>query len=419
LITDFGEEKTWDLSSGDAGVNNAQGIACAEICADHVLTEKSYVSKITVPQHPDATDYTNGYVYLVIYGDTTGNDNWVFVGHSKSPALQQVGGEDMVFEFENDTDIGLYKKYRFFYVTSVSTTPQMPVGGANYNGVKMAFPAGKNNNDACRIMQSNGEWVRPYTFPATISYTTKVKVLHKDNEEKHVTQEEKTLVSDIKKINYLEVEDVNWSNVETATGAANIKSMHFSRNHFIDGKLGKITSIKIPTSDNSSINNNAVWLAVQLFKNNTAVGDVIYSDNTQTKTIAINNSNTYDFIFNDNELILTDYDVIKMAMVEDKNVTFNPTNFIPNNTVHQFRIKTTTGHTDNICCAYDSNSIKQPWLIGITVEVLVNHEYIHTPELHITPEERERWNAAADRIAELEATIATLTTQLTQLTAQN
>jgi hypothetical protein len=158
--------------------------------------------------------------------------------------------------------------------------------------------------------------------------------------------------------------------------------MHFSRNHFIDGKLGKITSIKIPTSANSSINNNAVWLAVQLFKNNTAVGDVIFSDNTQTKTIALNNNSMYDFIFNDNELILTDYDVIKMAMVEDKNVTFNPTNFIPNvtgnNTVHQFRIKTTTGHTDNICCAYDSNSIKQPWLIGITVEVLVNH--IHTPE---------------------------------------
>jgi hypothetical protein len=219
-------------------------------------------------------------------------------------------------------------------------------------------------------------------------YDSSVKDItdHINNTDIHVTQEEKTLISDIKKINYFEDEDVIWSNIETANGDANIKSMHFSRNHFIDGELGKITSIKIPTSDgdNGFVNNKAAWLAVQLFKNNTAVGDVIYSDNTQTKTIAINNNNTYDFIFNVNELILTDYDVIKMAMVEDKNVTFDSTSFIPNvtgnNTVHQFRIKTTTGHTDNICCAYDSNSVKQPWLIGINVEVLVTHEHIHTPE---------------------------------------
>jgi hypothetical protein len=76
LITDtyFGEEKTLDFSQG-ASPKGAQGIAYAQICTAHVLPENSYVSKITVPQHPSPTtgEYTaNTPIYLVIYGDKTG-----------------------------------------------------------------------------------------------------------------------------------------------------------------------------------------------------------------------------------------------------------------------------------------------------------------------------------------------------------
>ena len=310
----------------------------------------------------------------------------------------------------------------------------------NYSSDKLFSYDSINYNYTLRVvLNSNKEIEHVVTDKNLESYIEEILVtdvqyeienvvnIHADNTDIHITPEEKTIISDVKKINYSEVEDIIWSNQETTNqGDANVKSIHFSRNHFINGELGKITSIKIPTSDNDKINTNEAWLAVQLFKNGTAIGNVIYSDNTQTKGIAHDNNNEYNFIFNDNELILTDYDVIKMSMVEDKNVTFNPISFIPNvtndngnNVAHEFRIKVTTGHSDNICCAYDSGSSWKNWLMRTSVDVSVYHEYIHTAELHVTPHDKEKWNAAAERIAELEAMVATLTAQLTQLTSQN
>ena len=94
----------------------------------------------------------------------------------------------MVFDFgSNRCDLGLYKKYRLFYVTSNDTPPTLPVTGNDYTGVKMAFPA-RRIDDNCMAMQSNGTWVSRYTFPAIITYETEAQeaVLHKDNENRHI-----------------------------------------------------------------------------------------------------------------------------------------------------------------------------------------------------------------------------------------
>lgn len=47
----------------------------------------------------------------------------------------------------------------------------------------------------------------------------------------------------------------------------------------------------------------------------------------------------------------------------------------------------------------------------------INHK--DNEDRHVTKDDKLKWNAAAERIAELEAMVATLTAQLTQLTSQN
>lgn len=182
------EEHVYDLSQGVSEISAAQGIAYVQICSDHTLQQGSLLKTISVPQNHDRTDYTNAEIFLVIFGDTTGNDDWELVTMSQNTCLQIAGGEDMVFDFgSNRCDLGLYKKYRLFYVTSNDTPPTLPVTGNDYTGVKMAFPA-RRIDDNCMAMQSNGTWVSRYTFPAIITYETEAQeaVLHKDNENRHI-----------------------------------------------------------------------------------------------------------------------------------------------------------------------------------------------------------------------------------------
>lgn len=188
------EERTFDLSQGISQINAAQGIAYTQICAEHTLPSGSYLKTVTVPQNHDRTDYTNEEVYLVIYGDTTGSDSWDFITMSTNKCLQDAGGTDMVFTFPQDIDLGAYKKYRFFYVISnENVTPSLPTTGSAFNGVKMAFPS-RRIDDNCMVMQTNGTWVSRYTFPAIITYEIYGEdiVPHKNNEDRHVTQQIKS-----------------------------------------------------------------------------------------------------------------------------------------------------------------------------------------------------------------------------------
>jgi hypothetical protein len=99
----------------------------------------------------------------------------------------------MVFEFKKDTDIGLYKKYRFFYVTEIpndGSNPQLPKTGSGFNGVKMAFPSRDIDKD-CHVIQTNGDKAERHTYPAIISYSSLESTLHIENNERHITPEER------------------------------------------------------------------------------------------------------------------------------------------------------------------------------------------------------------------------------------
>jgi hypothetical protein len=54
---------------------------------------------------------------------------------------QESGGDDMVFDFKEGIDLGDYKRCRFFYSLTNEGEISLPVTGANFNGVKMAFVA--------------------------------------------------------------------------------------------------------------------------------------------------------------------------------------------------------------------------------------------------------------------------------------
>ena len=192
------EERTWDFSQG-ASASGAQGIAYAQICNTHILPQGSLLKRIAVPQHsnPASSEYTaNTPLYLVIWGDRNDNDIWEYVTHSSNTQQQIGGGDGMIFEFEGHVDIGAYKKYRFFYVLDEANVNQLPTTGSNFNGVKMAFPS-RRIDDACKVMQTNGTWANRHTFPAIITYdvdlstSTSYEILHKDNEDRHLTLQQK------------------------------------------------------------------------------------------------------------------------------------------------------------------------------------------------------------------------------------
>ena len=175
----------------------------------------------------------------------------------------------------------------------------------------------------------------------------------------------------------------------------NIKSVHYLSSHFANGKLGKVTSIEIPTTNENSgdVTKTAAYLAVQTFKNGNPIGEIIYSDNNPTFEDTGESGNSYVFNFVNNELILEDYDVIKLAFVGSKSETIDSTTFIPSGE-HVFRVSAieTTDSNDGVCCVYTSNNALKRWYVSIKVTIEFTEVHTHTPEMHITPEERERWN---------------------------
>lgn len=184
-----------DLTQMGTSTADVQGIAYTQICADtYAFAKNSYLTSVKVPQNYSGTDYTNDNVYLVIYGDTTanGDGDWVFVASSKNSQLQKAGGSDMIFEFESGIDLGDYKRCRFFYSLTNEGEIPLPTTGANYTGVKMAFKAMVIDAN-CWIKQTNstGSVIYNRAFPAIISYATEESILHKDNDERHITPEER------------------------------------------------------------------------------------------------------------------------------------------------------------------------------------------------------------------------------------
>ena len=97
----------------------------------------------------------------------------------------------MVFKFGEGIDLGAYKRCRFFYSLTNEGEITLPTVGSNFNGVKMAFAARVIDTN-CWIMQSGGgNPIYSRAFPAIISYFKGSTINHKDNEDRHVTAEDK------------------------------------------------------------------------------------------------------------------------------------------------------------------------------------------------------------------------------------
>lgn len=187
-------EHVKDLS--DATKNTAvENIAYAQICEPtYNFSKNCFLKSVTVPQDYSTTNYTQENIYLVMYGDTLGGNTdgvWEFMACSKNSQLQQAGGEDMVFEFE-EIDLGDYKRCRFFYSRTNEGEIPLPEIGANFSGVKMAFTT-RNIDTNCWVLTADNRRTFNNTFPAIISYVTYEisSVLHKENDVRHITQEER------------------------------------------------------------------------------------------------------------------------------------------------------------------------------------------------------------------------------------
>ena len=181
-----------DVSGGEAQV---QGISKTQICKNHRWSKTSLLEKVTIPQNHTKTDYTaNTPLYLVIYGDATGGDNFEFVAHSDNTQIQKAGGADLVFVFSTKPDLSRYHKYRLFYTTDISTTPLEPTTASEYsNTPKMAFNSLVTDKD-CAVWQSNGVAVYYRAINATFTTYTVINedlAPHKDNMDIHLTHEQK------------------------------------------------------------------------------------------------------------------------------------------------------------------------------------------------------------------------------------
>ena len=132
--------------------------------------------------------------------------------------------------------------------------------------------------------------------------------------------------SDISKISYLKNDSNDYENQigegePPSGGRADAKSIHLSKSHFLGDTLGRITKIEIPrpNSAGNDTSRDAAYLAVQLFKNDEAISNIIYSDNTQSYS----DGGSYIFNFDWNKLILIDYDIIKLSFVRSKDEIIN------------------------------------------------------------------------------------------------
>lgn len=200
-------------------------VACQEIflvqlCGNHKVEGRGELTKIIVEQNTTANDgvYTKDTpLYLVIYGDKTGNDDYEFIGNSINTQKQIKNGNDMVFYFSNE-NIGNYFKYRLFYSYDVTTIPSIPTRLEDtINMPKMAFNAydlGETEKN-CAIWTNNFSPSFRRTFPAQIYYKKfngEDVLLHNANSSLHLSDEQISIINDSN--SHIKDEDIHLSESE-------------------------------------------------------------------------------------------------------------------------------------------------------------------------------------------------------------
>lgn len=345
------EERVYDNSPLSTGTKAAQGITKVQICSEHMIEGTAIIKRAIIPQNTSASssEFTSDTpLYLVIYGDTTGEDTFDFICTSNNTQVQIKGGEDMIFTFDENINIGDYKKYRLFYTTDISSTPLEPTTLEDYsNAPKMAFNALTLDRN-CIIWQSNGASASTYTFPIVFEYTfiDGVDLLHKNNTSVHLNQEQIEMMDSLSDMynhtrdevahltederNILIVPGYSYSNVNESDTLDNYKTHGFQLGN-LHIKPGFIKQVRIPYSTyniNLEEIGGTFYLAVQVFKNgdpdtasdNKSLKETTFSINTHTISVAETSEYVFDF---ENLEIPNEFKFVRFMLTTSKSVLPN------------------------------------------------------------------------------------------------
>ena len=344
------EEKVYDNSPFSSSTNPIQGIAKVQI-SNNIIEGKSIIKRAIIPQVSSTSfeNYTSEVpLYLVIYGDTTGENTFDFVCVSNNSQRQIGGGENMIFTFDENINIGDYKKYRLFYTTDISSTPLEPTSMEDYaNAPLMAFDA-LTLDEGYQIWKSNGATISSHAFPVIFEYTS-IKgedLLHKDNKSVHLDEERIELINSLTPMlshvnddiihltqeerDILIVPGFEYSNVNENDTLDNYKTHGFQLGN-LHIKPGFIKEVRIPYST-YNINLEEVggtfYLAVQIFKNgdpdtatnNKSLKETFYSENSYT----LDKTEIGEYIFTFNNLeIPNEFKFVRFMLTTSKSLLPN------------------------------------------------------------------------------------------------
>ena len=312
----------------------------------HPIEENAYLRQIIITEH---TSSSNDEIYLVLYGSKENDENnFEYIGVSNNSQAQNKtnndNGERMIFTFDENVNIGGYKKFRLFYARNNSSIHPEPISNLNniIGGTSMSFnayPLDKENvlNDNEFILwNSSGETTTGYAFPATFKYETieGQNILHKENSISHLTKNERDI---------LIIPEYDYSNVieNDILDALTVHGFELGKMHI---KSGFIKEIKIPfgiglmgkAEFHSLFCEKEVYLAVHIFKNGESpstlksMDETYFSENSillncdeiYDSTLNPDKSGDYIFTFNNLE-IPDDFDFVRFMPTTSKNVLPN------------------------------------------------------------------------------------------------
>ena len=341
-----------DNNSLSSGLTLKDGISKVQIQSREPIEGNAILNRVIIPQYTlsDSEDFAHDTpLYLVIYGDTTGENTFDFICFSNNTQSQIKNGEDMIFTFDENINIGGYKKYRLFYTTDISSTPVEPITSEQLSSCpKMVFDSLNIDNENFVVWKTSGSVVSSCGFPAIFEYDVieGEDLLHKDNASVHLNGEQIESLKSLSEIdshihnkevhlsederNILIVPGYSYSNVNESDTLDNYKTHGFQLGN-LHIKPGFIKQVRIPYSTyniNLEEIGGTFYLAVQVFKNgdpdtasdNKSLKETIFSINTHTISVA----ETSEYVFNfENLEIPNEFKFVRFMLTTSKSVLPN------------------------------------------------------------------------------------------------
>lgn len=476
-------EKEKPLLTSESGVGNI-AFRYAEICSDgeHKIPQHAKITKILQPMRNTQGDVTlSTPCYMVLFASATGSTEKVFLGHSLNKNTQTISETTLTWYFdqigfsngeeqwdklyvslvevpykhnpdtgipeldnnwnyiEEDFDVAYTNNPNWQGLPTVSYIPTISNGNKTYNRIKLGCRGKANNNDLCRLLQSNkeqsesGAFVR-YTPALTICYTqsdTQPDIVpHKDNTQVHMTPSQKTSLMSVKdqfkdlrdflrgEAKYVKNHDVLKIFNTTSTNAARVHAWQMDCTDYVGEYFTQLTIYRPdPPSWTAQdlLKDTPRQLSIQVLDQNSEIITHFFSTNKAMQS-ADNIETTWLF---DNIKILPEYKKFRFRGTKEDNVVQIPTA----NKTHPIYCKTINGNWGVI--DQDNNVLANKTMNFTFKTCILEHSYLgHTEnkEIHVTPQEKESLkqieeiknnnNTLEGELSELETNIQTLSTNL-------